>query len=166
MKYDLISEDWRKDYEKIILSRKYSRASTSIGVCSSMPTIENVKTAYGYIMDFVTFIPIPSQEKLISQRKTFIDDLDKIGLVLFGKDCKEKRDLMKKYGVTVNSTRRGVRIVPSLQNLPNLIKALRDILLSAGEFATSAGLRIGLATPRKFGKERILEEEGFKDLEI
>lgn len=165
-RYGMVAEDWKKEYEKVLLSRKYSRASSMIGICSSEPVIENIKRAYGFIVDFVTSIPIPvakGKRKKSNPRKEFLGRLDEIGFILFGsKRSARRKKLMSKYGVTDIKTRRGVKMVSSLSNLPNLIKELREILIDAGEYATTIGLRITLAATKKYGLPRLLEEEGME----
>ena len=61
--------------------------------------------------------------------------------------------------------RAGIKIVTTIHNLPNLIKALRDVLIDAGNFSTSKGLRVTLSQKKKIGMMRILEEEGIEDLD-
>jgi len=158
------AEDWKKEYEKILLSRKYSRACSVIGMASTNPTIENVKQCYGFVLDFITNLPIPlNSEKSGKIRKNLLNRLDEISLILYGKNSEKKKELMKKYNVSEIRVRRGIKRVASLGNIPNLIKELRDILIEAGGFAVSSGLRITLATPQPRGIDKILKEEGFKE---
>jgi len=164
---DLIAEDWKREYEKIILSRKYAAASTLIGVCLANPEEQAVKAAFGAVVDFVTSIPIGEEEKKQEKRDGFLVSLDEIEVVLYGNpELENVRLLSKKYGVMSRPERSGVRKVSRIQNLPELVKQIRTILVQAGDFATSAGLRILLAKHRKFGMEKIMEEEGVKGLDV
>jgi hypothetical protein len=162
-----IGEDWKREYEKIILSRKYAEASSAIGSCFAQPTIENVKIAYGATVDFVTAIPIPEQDNLKGRRTGFLNDLDEIGLIVHGNyDQENVKELLKEYGLMISKVKQGVRTYDVLQNLPELVKKIRNILIEAGEFATSAGLRITLAKKQSEGMMKIMEEEGFDDLDV
>jgi len=168
MTKDMYGEDWKREYEKVILSRKYGSATSALGVCYSMPTIDNVKNAFGLVMDFITALPIPvSQEESKTKRKGFLADLDKINKVLFGNyDNEEVKMLLKEFNVSIAKVKQGVRMVDNLQDLQNIVVKIRDVLIEAGDFATSAGLRITLSKAKLLGMDRILEEEGFDDLDL
>jgi hypothetical protein len=122
-------------------------------------------------LDYVASLPLPENKH--KDREEYFKTLDEIDLILFGRrkddqkqEIQEIKDLEEKYKVFTVKAREGVKMVDSLQNLPNLIIKLREILIKAGEFATSSGLRVSLARPRVFGKERLLNEEHFDDLEL
>lgn len=161
-KDEMLFEDWKKEYEKILLSKKYSEASAIIGECYRNPTIESVKRAYASVMDYVTSIPLPINEE--KTRKKFLKPLDEISQIIYGVDSPEVNKLCQKYKVVRKPERVGIKIVKTIHNLPNLIKALRDVLIQAGDFSTSKGLRVTLSQKKKIGMERILEEEGIDDL--
>jgi len=163
---DLMTEDWKKEFEKVILTKKYARASSVIGLASSEPNLLNLKMAYGNVLDYVTAIPVSQDLDRVAIRKGFIDKLDKIGLILNGSTTNELTlNAMRDYKVFLSPERDGVRTIQALQNLPTLVNAIRDILIEAGEFSTQIGMRVSLSKKRKYGKERLLEEEEFEDLE-
>lgn len=171
MEDKFISEDWRREYEKIILSKKYSRACTAVAFALANPNIDNVKIAFGSVSDYINSLPLPIDKH--KERDEFIKKLDEINLIIYGcrkdengKKIKEIEELEKKYKVFTIKAREGVKMIDTLQNLPNLIIELRGILIEAGEFATSSGLRVSLARPREFGKDRLLKEENFEDLDL
>jgi hypothetical protein len=160
----MISEDWKKEYEKILLTRKYAIACNYIGIASATPTLENVKNAYGSVIDYLTAMPLPEQfDKTKDKRKGLNARLDEIGLLLFGVENDTVKALEIKYEVVRRKAKEGGRFITSLDNLPNLIKSLRNILIEAGEYATSCGLRVTLAEERVYGEKRLLEEEEFED---
>lgn len=161
-----LSEDWKKEYEKFLLTRKYSEASRWIGICYANPTIDNLKTAFGLVVDYVISIPLTNDEKLTKERKDLLNKLDEIEKILYGTESEEVQKLYEEYKIIPIKVKKGVKIVTELGNLPNLVTALRDVLVKAGEFATSIGLRVTLASERKFGLKRILEEEGFDTEEL
>jgi len=166
-RFEFIAEDWRKEYEKLVLTRKYSRASSLIGYALSFPDLLNIKLAFAAVVDFVSDIPIPENSKHKEERDNFLKELDEIGLILYGNyEREDVKKLLEKYGLFVKRVRDGVKLVPQLQNLPLLAIKLREILVKAGDFATSRGLRITLAKPVKRGARRILEEEGLEDIEV
>jgi len=158
-KFSLISPDWKKEFDKYMLTKKYSEATAQIGLCASEPTLENIKIAYGMVTDFISYIPTAG-----GKAKEIQDDLlrrlDEIGLIIHSNPATIPQELLDNYGLILAEEREGLRIVKTLQNLPNLVIALRDLLIDAGNFAVSLGLRITLAQERKFGLRRILEEEG------
>lgn len=166
----LISEDWKKEYEKILLSKKYMASSSVLGIAFVHPTIENVKLAYGHVQDYVTSLPIGMGDRFKDskdRRIKFLEKLDDIGLVLFGnKEISEVQKLMKEFKVSSQQVRKNVRIEDELKDLPNLVKELRKVLVESGEFAFSLGLRITISQPKKSGMTALMEQEGFDDLEI
>lgn len=163
----MVTEDWRREYEKVILSRKYSAASTLISMCFASPSDTNAKMAFGAIVDFVTSMPIGEDKKNQDTRDGFLSDLDEIELALYGNpELQDVQNVLKKYNLIIGSERMGVKRVTRIQNLPELAKRMREVLLKAGDFATSAGLRIMLAKRKKFGMDKILDEENIKDLEL
>ena len=161
-KEEMLFEDWKKEYEKILLSKKYSEASAIIGECYRNPNIENVKKAYASVVDYVTSIPLPINEE--KNRKQFLNPLDEIAKIIYGTDSPEVEKLCEKYQVIRRPERVGIKIVKTIHNLPNLITALRNILIKAGDFSTSKGLRVTLSQKKKIGMMRILEEEGIDEL--
>ena len=163
---ELMTEDWKKEFEKIILTKKYAKASSIIGIASSTPDIFNVRMAYGHVIDYVTAIPLPQDDNKINVRKGLLDELDKIGLILNGSDTETTKQAEKSLGVFRARVRDGLKMVDQLQELPKIVNNLRDILIKAGEFATSSGLRVSLSKKRKYGHDRLLEEENFDDLEV
>jgi len=160
---ELAFEDWKKEYEKIILSQKYAKASTLIGQFFASPTMDNLKLAFGAIQDYITAIPLPMETNDIT-RKTFINRLDEIGIIIFGSDGKVVDEICKKYNIIRSKARVGMNIATTIQNLPDLGRILRNILIDAGEYTTSKGLRVTLFQKKNIGIKRILEEEGFEDL--
>jgi len=162
MSRKLVTEDWKKEYPKIILAKKHATASGSIGLSASDPSMENVKHAYGRIMDFITEIPIGDNTEYQKQRNKFLIDLDEIGKIIYGNPkITAIKKLYKKHEIRIRRIRQGAKLVHTIENIPELISKLRDILTEAGDFATSIGLRITLPTEKKYGLDRLEEEEGF-----
>jgi len=164
---EIIGAYWKREYEKYLVSEKYSDASAAIGTCSAYPFIGNIQEAYGLIVDFVSQIPIPEKFESTTTRQKMLDDLDEISLVLYGDISNQLvKEKVSELGLTIKRIRIGVKMIPTLENLPILIKKLRDILIKAGEFATLAGLRITIPVKKGTGIKRLLEEEGFTDLDL
>lgn len=164
---DTIAASWKQEFEKYKVSKKYFSATQSVGIASSNPTIENARICYGRVIDFVSSLPLPTakRSKASGERKKILNKLDDMSLVLYGNLKNENvQKLMRKHEIIVFPVRVGIKMVSVMQNIPNLIKELRSILIEAGEFATSAGLRITLPYKKEFGRNRLLKEEGFKDL--
>lgn len=164
---EMIGEDWKKEYEKVILSRKYFYASTTVSDFFINPNENTVKMAFASVMDFVVSMPVSANKTLKENRDKFKDELDDIGLVLLGDPSfSNVTKLYKKYGIIVRKVREGVRIRNMLTNLPELGKSIRNILIECGDFATQSGLRITLAKPKDYGMEKIENEEGMENLNI
>ncbi|RKZ28635.1 hypothetical protein DRQ26_00680 [bacterium] len=157
---NMIYEDWKKEYEKFVLTKKYSEATSAVGRCFANPSIENIKIAYGLVQDYVSSIPLPMNNKG-EKRKEFLGKLDEIALILYGTESDEVKKICEKYKVKRGKIRNGISVVDTIIDAPNLIIAIRDLLIEAGEYATSLGLRVTMSPERKFGLKRILEEEGF-----
>lgn len=160
----LVTEDWKREYEKIILSRKFATASALLGLAFSNPTEFTIKQALGASYDCVQNMPIGENKDHQDRRDDMLKELDEIEIVIFGKpDSKATADMKKKYGIETKMERRGVKMVPVIQNFPEVLKHLRSVLVKAGDFATSIGLRVTLPKEHRYGMERLLEEEGFTE---
>ncbi len=159
---DLVSEAWKtKEYEKYVLSKKYHTATDHLGLAYSNPTMENIKTLYGIINDYVCSIPL--KQELKEKRDKFLTDLDQIGLVLHGNlENKEVRAAVLKYKLTITTERKQSREYEQISNLPVLLSELRTILVEAGDYAVQCGLRISLSKNKKKGMEKMLDEEGLE----
>ena len=162
-----ITEDWRKEYEKFLLSKKYDRTTTIVAYALANPTIENIKRACAAVNDYISMIPIGNDDELKQERKALLDRVDKIYTVLYGDYSNpEVLKLIKEFGLSLVETRKGVQRTFELVDLPKLAIKLRDVLTDAGDFAMSLGLRVTHAIERKIGIQKVLEEEGFEDLEV
>lgn len=160
----MVTEDWKKEPEKILLSRKYHETSSILGRTIYNPTIENIRYAQGAISDYVMSIPVGSYKtKKQEERNKILLELKQIGIVLYGNPSNpEVTKLYKDYGVTRKLQRKGSSIIYKLTELPQLANHLSEILVKAGDFAVTIGLRITLPQTTKQGMDKLIEEEGIK----
>lgn len=164
--YQTIGANWKTEFEKYMISKTYYEVSASIGYASSYPTLAVIQHTYGSLTAFITGIPIPeTHPKSITKRKEMLSSMDEIGLILFG-NVKDPRVIasMNKYGIKTRIVRHGIGYISLLDNLPVLVNKMRDILVEAGTFTTSVGLRLQIPDKQILGLQRILDEEGFEDL--
>lgn len=159
---DLVSEAWKtKEYEKYVLSKKYHHATDYLGLAYTNPTLENIKITYGVINDYVCSIPL--KKELKKKRDEFLEELDKIGLVLHGDlSNPEVQNAVSNYKLKIITERKQSRSYQKISNLPMLLIALRSVLVEAGDYAVMCGLRISLSKKTKHGMEKVLDEEGLK----
>lgn len=165
---DIIGAYWKQEYEKMLLSKKYFIASEIVGNAMSDPSMDNIKIAYGMIADFIMQIPIPeNKENIKSKRKALLDKLDKLSTAIFGDLSNPAvRNELNDMNIEVSLTRKGLRRIYIISNTIKIATYLRDILIEAGEFATTLGLRITIPIETEGGIEKLLKEEGFDNLEV
>jgi len=155
-----VTEDWARDYEKIILSKKYDDACSSLADFFANPTMEYLKNAFAAVSDVVMQIPLDPRDREI--REKWIRKLNEIEQIIYGNRKHPKTQaLFKKYNIVIRYERQGINLVPILDNIVNLGNVLRKILLEVGDVSYISGLRLLLPRRRKYGLEKILEEEGF-----
>lgn len=167
-KYESMSEEWKKEYDKIKLSQKGALAADSIGVCSGNPTLENIKISYGAILSYLVFMPIQNTaEENYKKKKELLDRMDKIEYAIFG-DPNDKKtiEICNELGVKWSQRREGLGYVWIMNNSPKVMIELKNILNEAGELALASGLRITRPSKHKFGMSKISEEEGFDEEEV
>lgn len=151
-------EDWRKEYEKVKLSQKYSKASTQLSKCYAQPTLQSIKKAYARVMDYIMSMPLPLSKQ--DDRDDWTDDLDDIKYILYGADKDKKKRKARELGVQIKKKRRGMKYVDVPVNLPMLADKLREVLDEAGSYATSQGLRVRISRKSEVGMKKILDQEG------
>lgn len=159
---EVIGEAWRKEFDKLLLSRKLDSASSAIGIASQSPTEQNVRTAYGMICDYITFMPVGDSKN--AARAKILAHLDTIGYILYGdKTDKTTLEYLRKFQMGVQYVRQGPRIVAVLTQLPKLVNELRKVLMEANDFAVQSGLRIVLTEKKPKGMKKLDEEEGYEE---
>ena len=159
--------DWKKEYEKLVLTRKYAEACTLVGKLFTMPSETLFRLALGAVLDYVLSIPTTFNDRYYSKKRELLEKLDKLEKIFTTDPLSEDfRDIKKEYKIEVVPVRQSGRIVYKITNILPLAMELRGILNEAGTLATEAGLRITISPKRKYGMQRILEEEGFENLEI
>ncbi len=163
---DTVSEGWKKEYEKFLLSQKYSKVCTLLGQALTEPTLQNAKTAYGTVTDYVCSIPISVllHSETQKTRDELVASLDKIGVALYG-DLRNQEVLttVASMGLGLVCVRTGVQNELRITNIPKVIIETRNILIAAGDFAVTCGLRVSVSERKKRGKDKLLEEEGFEN---
>lgn len=158
-------EGWKKEYEKLQLSKKYARCTEILEEAKTYPDINNVIRLYASLDSFLTMIPI-IDDKNEEVRKAWYDILDEIEVIIHGEKGAYRSRLMKKYrvsertGVSYNSFQSS-----QIVNLNNIIRELRNVLREAGTFTAKLGLRLTLKATKKIGYRAILEKEGFIERE-
>ena len=159
---DIVGEAWRKEFDKLLLSRKLDSASSAVGMAAQNPSEQNVRTAYGMISDYITFMPVGDEKN--AMRLNILKKLDKIGYVLYGdRGDKTTLNYMKEFEMGLQYVRQGPHIVAVLTQLPRLVNELRSTLMNANDFAVKSGLRIVLTEKKTKGMSKLDEEEGYTE---
>lgn len=159
---EVVGEAWRKEFDKLLLSRKLDSSSSAIGIAAQSPTEQNVRTAYGMISDYITFMPVGNKDN--AERKKILARLDKIGYILYGnKSDKTTLGYMKEFKMGLQYVRQGPHVIAVLTQLPNLVNELRSTLMNASDFAVQSGLRIVLTEKKSKGMTKLDDEEGYEE---
>lgn len=159
--------DWKKEYEKLVLTRKYAEACTLVGKLFTAPSETLFRLALGAVVDYVLSIPTTSNDVYHEKKQDLLKRLDELESVFTTNPLSESfEQIKKKYEIEIIPVRQSGRIVYKISNIVPLAVELREILNEAGTLATEAGLRITISPKRKYGMQRILELEGFEDLKI
>lgn len=162
---DMISEGWKKEYEKYLLTKKYYIASDFVSDAITDPTINNIKKAYGVVSNYISSIPI-GKENIKKERDELFTQLKPAELILFGNPTMTNVvEARKKLGMGLIRIRQGNQYMLQVTDLPLIAIELRNILVNAGDFAVMCGLRISLSEKKPKGKQKLLEEEGFDSFE-
>lgn len=163
MDTEKISESWRtKEFEKYLIAKKYHHATSCLGIAAGNPVLENIKTLYGAVIDYVSSIPIKPNMK--DDRKEYINTLDQVALILYGNYNEPTvQAIVKINKLTLLKSRNGSYNELILGNLPNLVNMIRDVLMKAGDFALRNGLRpLSIYEQKASGTDMIEDEEGFE----
>jgi len=165
----MISEDWVKEYEKILITRKIHRVSEIIGeteyfVSVSADPIEKRKKimqCLGAIVSLINSIPIFEEHKKIVDG--WYQDVNRIKSLLFGNG-----KALKKEGIKTVTVRKGIHLytVPNAEGYAKILEKINNLFREIDKFTTVNGLRITLPMERKIGAKAILEEENIDLLDI
>lgn len=158
---EAVGEAWRKEIDRLMLSRKMAEASSYVGYASTYPTEENIKLAYGRINDAISFFPIGDEKTYKSTRDDILARMNTLRMVLYGdRNDPAVLKLLLKFGMGKSYFRAGINTVPALTNLPALVEELMGILIALNDFSVDAGLRIVKKEKKARGMEKLYEDEG------
>ena len=162
-----LSEDWIKEYEKNIITRKIHQVSENLGVARYVfSTSGNWKLRkdalarlIGSIDALVSALPLlKGEEKQIMEWQEKVNEFN---YILMG-----DMETIKRKGIKVIKVRDGLNVYtfPSTSGALKILKEVENLLREINLWTTKKGLRITLPFSRKVGKESVLEAEGIDKL--
>lgn len=170
---NMIAEDWKKEYEKIILTQKLDEVNKIIRATLTNTTRENIVYSASALLDYLASLPLGDNDDVVSKRKKIRDKVLEIYQTVTGdRRHPHTKELHKKYGLVVRMIRSTSPqgnpnvLTPIILNLPSLAITLNELSSETGDFAQSLGMRVTFSTKEKKGYEKALDEEGFEDLDI
>ncbi len=170
---NMITEDWKKEYEKIILTQKLDEVNRIIRGTLINTNKNTVQLSASALLDYLSSLPLGDAEKQQGERNKLRGEILKIYNVVSGDPrSPQTRELYEEYGLLIRkvrdtSARGNPNILTSkIQNLQILALKLNDISARVGDFSQSLGMRVTFAQIRKKGYEKAIDEEGFDDLNI
>lgn len=165
----MISEDWVKEYEKILITRKIHKVSEIIGeteyfVSVSQNPVEKRKKimhCVGAIVSLINAIPIFEEHKKVIDG--WYEAINKIKAILYGNSR-----ILKKEKIKTKVIRTGIKytVVPDEDGFEKILRKINELFREIDKFTTEKGLRITLPMERKIGAEAILEEENIDLIEL
>ena len=171
---NFVTDDWRKNYEKFLLSQTLDKINDLIGETIANPTTGMIKRSCGALLKYLAQMPLGNAEEHKKTREKLRNNILDIYDIVAGSPKSERvQALMKKHNIIIKTGLRAKGEVGNpfvrtsmIFNLPSLAIELNRIASEAGDFAQSVGLRVAHAQKKKKGTEKLLEEEGFSDLDI
>jgi len=162
-----ITEGWIQDQNKFYLIRKKASAASAIGYALSNPTKNTLKTAYGFICDYSSYLVHSGNDDNEKRLASYRKNLGEIGIVIFGSP-KEKstQDIYKKYNVERIIISRGIYREETYRNLMQLVLELQKVFEGLAEYAQDTGFGSAKAQIKLYGKDRALELSGLTEDEI
>ena len=161
---EAVGEAWRREIDRLLLSRKMSDASTFIGYASTYPSEQNIKLAFGKINDVLAFVPIGNDSTFGEERKNILAKLSIIRTALFGnRNDPAVLKVLQEFGMGKAYQKAGLQTVAVITNLPVLVDELMKIMLNINDFMVDAGLRIVKKEKKSRGMEKLYEEEGIEN---
>jgi len=165
----MLSEDWIKEYEKVVITKKIHRVAESIGkarlIIHGYTKIQEKKEALlaciAALEALINSIPILERErKKIDEWQAKIREYSRLI------ECHPT--LTKKYGIDVKVYRDGMQYVllPSYEGMDRILDLLDDLMKEINLWTTEKGLRITLPIKRKMGVSSILADEGIDLVDI
>lgn len=164
-----ISEDWVKEYEKILLTRKIHKVSEIIGeteyfvsvATSPVEKRKKIMHCLSAIVSLINSIPILKEHKQIIDG--WYEAIQRIKGMAFGnkKICKEEK-------IKMINVRVGIKYVsvPNDEGFEKIMIKINELFREIDKFTTESGLRITLPMERKIGAEAILEKEKIDLIDI
>jgi len=162
----LETDDWRHEYEKVVLSKKYHAAARDVALAIQRPEKTNIETAMASLYEYVASLPAAKQSTK-TQRQEILAKIDTAYTALYG-DLRDGATLkaIQELGLKIGYVRQGINKVPRITNLARVSLYLRDVLAEAGDLATRMGLRVTIYEPPVRGARKILEMEGIDPEEL
>lgn len=171
---NFVTDDWRKNYEKFLLSQTLDKINDLIGETIANPTTGMIKRSCGALLKYLAQLPLGNADDHKKTREELRNKIIEIYDIVAGSPSSERtQELMKKHNIIVRTGLRakGMTGNPFVQtsmicNIPRLAIELNMIASEAGDFAQKIGMRVAHAQKNKKGTDKIFEEEGFNDLNI
>lgn len=169
----MIAEDWKKEYEKVILTQKLDETNRIIRATLTNTTRQNIILSASALLDYLASLPLGDKKEQQEQRGKIRDEILEIYQTVTG-DPRHTitKKLYKKYGLVVRSIRDTSPggnphiLKPTIQNMQTLAIKLNYLSSQTGDFSQSLGMRVTFSTKEKKGYNKVIEEEGFDDLDI
>lgn len=170
---NMIAEDWKKEYEKIILTQKLDEVNRIIRATLINTNKNTVQLSASALLDYLSSLPLGDAKEQQDRRNELRDEILKIYNVVSGdpRDSQIKL-LYEEYGLLIRKVRdtsgRGNPniLTSKIQNLQTLALKLNDISARVGDFSQSLGMRVTFAQHKKTGYNKAIDEEGFENLDI
>ncbi len=169
----MIAEDWKKEYEKIILTQKLDEINRIIRATLINTNKQSVINSSAGLLDYLSSLPLGSAKDQIEERNRLRKEILKIYKTVAGDPRDQQTQILyKEFGLIARKVRnissRGNpnMLISKIQNLQILALTLNDLSAKVGDFSQSLGMRVTFAQKRKTGYNKITDEEGFEDLNI